>query len=232
MRNFLTLALMVVLFLTKTAALAAEVAPNTNDDQAARSADLLGVANIRIAKDFKIELLYTVPRKTEGSWVSMCIDPKGRLIVSDQKGALYRVTLPEAGGETAKAEKINLNTGFAHGLLWAFDSLYVAVDEGDQDHGVYRIRDTNGDDQLDKIELLRKVHASGEHGIHSLVLGPDGKSIYVVIGNNSSLTEMSFSRVPYDWGEDELLPRLPTGFMDDSYAPARCAAQKRTRSRI
>jgi putative heme-binding domain-containing protein len=219
MRNLLSLPLLAVLFLAKTAVLAGQTAPNTNDDLAARSADLLGVANIRVAKDFKIELLYTVPRKEEGSWVSMCIDPKGRLIVSDQNGALYRVTLPEAAGGTAKTEKINLNSGFAHGLLWAFDSLYVAVDEGKQAHGLYRIRDTKGDDQLDQIELLRKVEASGEHGIHSLVPAPDGKSIYVVIGNNSSLTEMSSSRVPYDWGEDQLLPRLPTGFMDDSYAP-------------
>lgn len=219
MINRFTLPLLAVLLLTRTTVLAAEASANTNEDQAARSADLLNVANIRVAKDFKIELLYTVPRKTEGSWVSMCIDPKGRLIVSDQNGALYRVTLPEAAGGTAKVEKINLESGFAHGLLWAFDSLYVAVDEGKQAHGVYRIRDTDGDDQLDSIELLRKVEASGEHGIHSLVLAPDGKSIYVVIGNNSSLTEMSSSRVPYDWSEDELLPRLPTGFMDDSYAP-------------
>jgi putative heme-binding domain-containing protein len=219
MRDLVCLRLLAVLFLVKTAALAAESEPNTNSDRAARSADLLGVANIKVAKDFKIELVYTVPRKTEGSWVSMCLDPKGRLIVSDQNGGLYRVTLPKANGDTANVEKIELNTGFAHGLLWAFDSLYVAVDEGKQAHGVYRIRDTDGDDRLDHIELLRKVEASGEHGIHSLVLAPDGKSIYVVIGNNSSLTEMSSSRVPYDWGEDQLLRRLPTGFMDGSYAP-------------
>ena len=176
MRSLLSLPLLTVLFLVKIAAPAAGTEPNTNSDQAGKGADLLGVANIKVAKDFKIELLYTVPRKTEGSWVAMCIDPKGRLIVSDQNGALYRVTLPEAAGATAETEKINLKTGFAHGLLWAFGSLYVAVDEGDQAHGIYRIRDTDGDDQLDKIELLRKVHASGEHGIHSLVLAPDGKS--------------------------------------------------------
>jgi putative heme-binding domain-containing protein len=219
MRNLRWLSLFALLFVARTVALAAEATDDATDSQAGGSADLLGVANMKVAKDFKIELLYTVPRNTEGSWVAMCIDPKGRLIVSDQNGTLYRVTLPEAGGGIARTEKINLNTGFAHGLLWAFDSLYVAVDEGKQAHGIYRIRDTNGDDQLDKIELLREVHASGEHGIHSLVLAPDGKSIYVVIGNNSSLTEMSSSRVPYDWSEDQLLPRLPTGFMDDSYAP-------------
>src|SRR6516165_10682591 len=100
MRNPLALPLVAILFLAKTGALAAEPA-NTNDDQAASSADLLGVANIRVAKDFQIELLYSVPRETEGSWVAMCIDPKGRLIVSDQNGGLYRVTLPEAAGGTA-----------------------------------------------------------------------------------------------------------------------------------
>jgi putative heme-binding domain-containing protein len=214
----LTATLLTILFLAKITGSAAE--PDPSGSGASRgNANLLDVANIKVAKDFKIELLYTVPRETEGSWVAMCLDPKGRLIVSDQNGALYRVTLPEPDGGTAKTEKINLNTGFAHGLLWAFDSLYVAVNEGKLDHGIYRLRDTNGDDQLDKIELLRKVQASGEHGLHSLVLAPDGKSIYVVIGNNSSLTEMQSSRVPFDWSEDQLLPRLPTGFMDDSYAP-------------
>ena len=108
MRNAFRLVLLAVLFLAKTAAPAAEA---TSEDQAAKSADLLGVANIKVVKDFKIELLYTVPRKTEGSWVSMCIDPKGRLIVSDQNGGLYRLTLPEAAGGTAKTEKINLDTG-------------------------------------------------------------------------------------------------------------------------
>jgi putative heme-binding domain-containing protein len=183
------------------------------------TADVVGGANIRVADGFKIEMLYTVPKETEGSWVAMCVDPKGRLIVSDQNGALHRVTLPRASGEAVKTEKIELETGFAHGLLWAFDSLYVAVNEGSRPHGVYRVRDTDGDDRLDKVELLRQVQAGGEHGLHSLVPSPDGKSIYVVIGNQSSLTEMSSSRAPYHWGEDQLLPRLPTGFMDDSFAP-------------
>jgi len=181
--------------------------------------EVVGGANIKVAKDFKIELLYTVPKETQGSWVAMCLDPKGRLIVCDQNGSLHRVTLPQGSGEAVKTEKINLDIGGAHGLLYAFDSLYVAVNEGTRPHGIYRLRDTNGDDEFDKIELLRQVQASGEHGLHSLVLAPDGKSIYVAIGNQSSLTEMDSSRVPFDWSEDDLLPRLPTGFMDESYAP-------------
>src|SRR3712207_2633799 len=55
--------------------------------QAATPADTL-----KVARGFKVELLYSVPKDQEGSWVNLCTDPKGRLIVSDQYGALYRVT--------------------------------------------------------------------------------------------------------------------------------------------
>src|SRR5436309_2252160 len=47
------------------------------------------VSLIKAKKDFKVELLYSVPAKTQGSWVSMCVDPKGRLFVSDQYGKLF-----------------------------------------------------------------------------------------------------------------------------------------------
>jgi hypothetical protein len=52
------------------------------------------VDKIKAAKDFRVELLYSVPR-SQGSWVSMCLDPQGRLIVCDQGGAgLFRITPP------------------------------------------------------------------------------------------------------------------------------------------
>src|SRR5207244_6280534 len=87
--------------------------------------------SLKILKDFKVELLYSVPKETQGSWVNMCVDPKGRLIVSDQYGPLYRITPPARGAPPAqtKVEKLAVPLGGAHGLLWAFDSLYVMVNE-------------------------------------------------------------------------------------------------------
>jgi hypothetical protein len=52
------------------------------------------VDKIKVAKGFKVELLYSVPKETEGSWVAMTQDDKGRMICSDQYGALYRITPP------------------------------------------------------------------------------------------------------------------------------------------
>jgi len=40
----------------------------------------------------------------------------------------------------------------AHGLLYAFDSLYVMVDEVPGKQGLWRLRDTDGDDQFDEID--------------------------------------------------------------------------------
>ena len=115
---------------------------------------------IRVPEGFKVELLYSVPKDQEGSWVNICYDPKGRLIVSDQYGGLYRVT-PPTSSQKLQIEKIPAEIGTAHGLLWAFDSLYVMVNSGDHTkNGLYRVRDTNGDDQLDSVELLHGLMAT------------------------------------------------------------------------
>ena len=177
--------------------------------------------NLKVAKDFKVELLYTVPKETEGSWVALCVDPKGRLIVSDQYGKLYRVVPPPVGTSgPIQHEAIDLPVGKAHGLLYAFDSLYVMVNE-DANRGLYRVRDTDGDDRFDEVKLLRKLEGGGEHGVHAILLGPDRRSLYVVCGNMTKLTEYDSSRVPLDWSEDHLLPRLwdGNGFMKGVLGP-------------
>ncbi|MFO0950324.1 MAG: family 16 glycoside hydrolase [Isosphaeraceae bacterium] len=182
------------------------------------------LTRLKTLKGFKVELVHTVPRETEGSWVSMTVDPKGRLIVCDQYGKLYRVTPSKLGGPASetKVEPIDLPIGGAHGLLWAFDSLYLMNNEGQGGpRGLYRILDTNNDDKLDKVEFLRQVEGNGEHGPHSIVLSPDGKSLYIVAGNATALPKVDSSLVPRIWGEDNMIPHMPdgAGFMTTEKAP-------------
>ena len=187
----------------------------------AQSPTATAAGNLKVAKDFKVELLYTVPKDIEGSWVAMCVDPKGRLIVSDQYGKLYRIVPPPIGSSTPiQHEAIDVPVGKAHGLLYAFDSLYVMVNE-DASRGLYRVRDTNGDDRFDEVKLLRKLDGGGEHGVHAILLAPDGKALYVVCGDATKLTDFNASRVPLDWSEDHLLPRLwdGNGFMKGVLGP-------------
>jgi hypothetical protein len=84
---------------------------------------------LELPRGFRSELLYRVPKATQGSWVSLASDPRGRLYASDQSGGLYRVTPRESA--PALVEPLALDLGSAHGLCWAFDALYAVVAEGD-----------------------------------------------------------------------------------------------------
>ncbi len=199
-------------------------------------------AAINVPPGFKVEMLYSVPRTDQGSWVSLTPDPKGRLLASDQYGGIYRITLPPLGtstglqvekldidlnrvavaappteeprkgkNEKAKTEKAGpverLEVG-AHGLLHAFGSLYVMVNENRARAGLWRLRDTNGDDQYDEVKYLRPLKGTGEHGTHSLVLSPDGQTITASFGNFTDLPATVEKTRPTAWDEDHLLPRM------------------------
>jgi len=48
---------------------------------------------LNVPKGFKAELVYAVPKSTQGSWVALTTDDKGRLYTSDQgKKGMYRIT--------------------------------------------------------------------------------------------------------------------------------------------
>lgn len=169
---------------------------------------------ITLLDGFDAEVLYEVP-KSQGSWVAMAFDPKGRLIVSDQddKG-VFRVTLPQEG----KAAQVESLPGFPYepvdwgarkvggalGFLYAFDSLYMSTMTG-----LYRIRDTDGDDRFDEFRLLRKLNLGYEHSAHSMIPTVDGKGIYLVSGNFTRAPEGTVSRQPAVWQDDSLLSVLP-----------------------
>jgi putative heme-binding domain-containing protein len=182
--------------------------------------------SLKVAPGFAVELLYSVPKDQEGSWVNLCTDPKGRLITSDQYGSLYRVTPHPVGtAGTTKVEKIPVNIGMAQGLLCAFDALYVVVNAGGDKSGLFRVTDTDNDDQYDKVELLRKfTGGGGEHGPHAVIKHPDGKRLTIVCGNQTKMTDLDSSLVPRVWGDDLLLPRTPdgNGFMAGVLAPGGC----------
>jgi putative heme-binding domain-containing protein len=163
--------------------------------------------------DFNVELLYSVPKGEQGSWVALCSDNKGRLIASDQgRQGLYRIT-PGKTPEDTKVEKLAVEMSEAQGLLYAFDSLYVVVNGGiQQGSGLYRLKDTNNDDQYDEIKLLKKFSGGGEHGPHAVRLSPDGKSLYVIAGNHTKPPEGFDPKSPNkNYDEDLLLPRNPDG---------------------
>ena len=225
---------------------ASNPAPKAKMESLARSAT--SPTRINIAEGFKIDLLYSVPMDKQGSWVAMCMDNKNRLIVSDQYGGIYRFPVPAAGknidpasieqityapertgmGQPTDEQKKLPMIGHAQGLCYAFDSLYVVVNSRSSSTGagVFRLLDTNKDDKFDKIVTIKKLSSTGgEHGPHAILPAPDGKHLYVVMGNQTNLPEdYTHSRVPELWGEDQLYPSLQY-FMKGAEAPLGHIAQ-------
>ncbi|MEO1615553.1 MAG: c-type cytochrome [Planctomycetota bacterium] len=163
----------------------------------------------KVPDGFEVELVYEVPGKTQGSWVSLAVDPNGGLVACDQEGSLYRVDVSQS---PAKVEPLGVGVGSAQGILFAFDSLYVNVNaRGPQEkNGVYRLQDTTGDGKYDKTEHILPLVGGGEHGPHALILSQDGKRVLTCAGNMTKLpSTIARSRVPQVWQEDHLLPRMP-----------------------
>lgn len=195
---------------------------------------------IVIPDGFAVDHLYSPSENEQGSWVAMTFDDKGRMIASDQYGGLFRLELPPIGADSTvkpKIEKLQfpqkdeadttnqVGMGFAQGLLWAHNSLYVMVNHFPNDafskgSGMYRLQDLNGDDQYDDITQLLAINGEGEHGPHSIILGPDS-ALYVVAGNHTDLPDMDGFRLPPTWQRDNLLPHIldPQGHATDRKEP-------------
>ncbi|PQJ28183.1 PQQ-dependent sugar dehydrogenase [Rubritalea profundi] len=94
--------------------------------------------------------------------------------------------------------------GGALGFLYAFDSLYMSSMKG-----LYRIRDTDGDDQYDEFKLLKKLGVGYEHSAHSIIKSEDGKALYLVTGNHTAVPAGVENLQPPVWQKDSLLTAMP-----------------------
>lgn len=194
---------------------AAEVGPRIGENKATP------VDRIKVPEGFQVELLYSVPGGEQGSWVALCHDDQGRIYASDQYGDLYRFDPPAAGQplQGADVKKVPVNIRAINGMVFAFGALYAGVNDYEQkaQSGLYRITDSDGNDELDEVELLKAFESKSDHGVHAVMPTPDGKALYLITGNNAIIEggpidgTAKDSPVPKVWGDDHLLPRMPDG---------------------
>jgi putative heme-binding domain-containing protein len=173
--------------------------------------------DLYVAPGFKAELLYVSEPATEGSWINLCTEKPGKLVISGQQGQpILRLTVEN--GKVAGVEKLDLPVSQAMGMLYAFDSLYLNAN-GPKGFGLYRCRETAPNKF--EVEFLKKFEGNGEHGPHALALGKDNM-IYVMNGNHTKLPDGLAPNPPYfNYREDHVLPRQwdGNGHAAGIYAP-------------
>ena len=161
--------------------------------------------------DFKVELVRTAT-PTEGSWISMAKDPKGRLLIGAERMApISRLTIKD--GQVVQAEMLRIPLTEVMGMLCAFDSLYIngfgKTKDGREVFGLFRCRSSRGDDEYDQVDMLREwKDGAGDHGAHAILLNPDGKHLNIVCGNYTKAPEDALPSSPHrNYADDLVLPR-------------------------
>jgi len=159
--------------------------------------------NFRVPDGFRVERIRSA-QEDEGSWISMCFDPNGRLILARDRLGILRLTLPTETAP-AKVEVVDDTLKHCRGVLFAHGHLWA---QATNSKGFYRLSDTTGDDQLDRVTRIKPIAYTSRygHGGNQLKLGPDG-AIWLVVGNDVGLIEGTSADSPYrDPRDDHLIP--------------------------
>ncbi len=137
----------------------------------------------------------------QGSWVSLVLDPKGRLIIAKEDRGLLRLSLSEDSRQIEKIEVINDELEECRGLVFRGEILYANANDS---KALYRLRDTTGDDLYDEVVLLQETKGSVGHGRNDLSLGPDS-TIHAIHGDSVDLPDRTAQLLPPEPGNPKPL---------------------------
>jgi putative heme-binding domain-containing protein len=166
-----------------------------------------GEARFQTPGGFTIEVV--APAEQTGSLIAMTFDSFGRPVVSKERGhpTILSDTDGDAVFETEKAftDKVRSCQG-----LW-FDArvLYAVCNDLENQAGLYRLEDTDGDDVADTFERINTFdRGMGEHGPHNIRRAPEGLPT-IMLGNHTFVpTELLEPSSPLaGYKEWQLLPR-------------------------
>lgn len=198
-----------ILFLTLATLVMAQTSNVTQAAMALTGQPPQNASNLILPKGFSAQLLYTVTKSTQGSWVSLAKDNQGNLYASDQyKNGIYRITPAKLNTPNAKTtvQKLEIPITGAQGLCYINNTLYANVSVGNK-IGVWKITDSNNDGIPNNAQHIIPLNGGGEHGPHAIIPTQDGKSLYFVGGNHTALPKFNASKSTPNWKEDLILPR-------------------------
>ena len=176
--------------------------------------EAVAASAMQVRDGFSVERLCT-----QHSWVAMCFDDRGHLYAAEQGPKIYRVSPPAPGvafdGEVA-VEVISevWGDGQTQGMAFINGYLYLVrhgnhAKDGFRPDTIVRLKRLEGDGGFGEPEKIFEFPAvpgenvgwESDHGVHGIVPGPDGRSIYVVAGETIRLPAVK-CRTPPHWNRD------------------------------
>lgn len=184
---------------------------------------------IQALSGFRVEIVATADRPTQGSWISLTEDDQGRLILgANERQPFTRLTL-DANGQVVNTETIFTPVSESMGTLWHDGALYVQGGRLEQPFtetldnpgfgtqsgqaGLHVLRDPAGDGSFTDVETLRTWDGweggHSDHGIHDVKVAPDGQHFYIINGNGVVPPEDTSPNSPLrNYADDRIIPKL------------------------
>jgi putative heme-binding domain-containing protein len=149
---------------------------------------------------FVIDPEFVVERLLEdeqaGSLIAMAFNANGEILASQEGGPLRLIRDTNRDGKLDSFAPFCPELKNVQGILPLGNRIY-AVGDGPEGGALYQINDSNGDGNSDGLKALVKFRgAIGEHGPHTVRLGPDGL-LYILSGNFSQPAAAIDPRSPY-----------------------------------
>ncbi|HJQ78532.1 MAG TPA: HEAT repeat domain-containing protein, partial [Lacipirellulaceae bacterium] len=135
-----------------------------------------------VDREFAIERLIT--DEQAGSLIAMAFNASGDILASQENGPLLLIRDVDKDGAFESVTPFCTELKNVHGILPLGKRVY-AVGDGPDGGALYQIRDDDGDGRSDGVNTLVRFRGSlGEHGPHTVRLGPDGL-LYILSGNHA-----------------------------------------------
>lgn len=143
--------------------------------------------------EFAIERMVT--NEQAGSLIAMAFNASGDILLSQEGGPLM-LARRDASGAFDTVTPFCQELRNVQGILPIGNRVFV-IGDGPEGGALYQLSDKDASGQSDELKALLKFKGSiGEHGPHTVRLGPDGL-LYILVGNFAEVDAPLDAKSPY-----------------------------------
>ncbi|MCC7475754.1 MAG: HEAT repeat domain-containing protein [Pirellulales bacterium] len=157
---------------------------------------VIGEEGSRFTTDPEFVVERLVADEQAGSLIAMAFNASGDILASREGGSLLLIRDQDKNGSFESVTPFSNDVKNVQGILSLGNRVY-AVGDGPEGGALYQLTDHDNDGRCDTHKTLVKYRGLiGEHGPHTVRLGPDGL-LYVLCGNFAQVATSIDARSPY-----------------------------------